>query len=54
MSDLVWIMSQLTDVDGNIMIKGIMDLVVPITDEEKKLYETLDFDMVCTFISTVL
>ncbi|KAL3982612.1 Cys-Gly metallodipeptidase DUG1 [Acanthocheilonema viteae] len=45
MSDLIWIMSQLTDVDGSIMIESIMDLVAPVTDEEKKLYETLDFDM---------
>lgn len=53
MSNLVWVMSQLTDVDGSIMVGSIMDLVAPVTEEEKKLYETLDFDMVCVFISTV-
>lgn len=50
MSDLVWVMSQLTDVEGSIMIEGIMDLVAPVTEEEMKLYKTLDFDVVCIFI----
>uniref|UniRef100_A0A915PR77 RNA helicase n=1 Tax=Setaria digitata TaxID=48799 RepID=A0A915PR77_9BILA len=45
MSDLIWLMSQLTDVKGNIKIKGIMDLVAPVTDEERKLYEKLDFNV---------
>ncbi|PIO77571.1 peptidase, M20/M25/M40 family [Teladorsagia circumcincta] len=45
MNDLVWIMSQLTDVDGKIKIPGIYDLVAPLTDEEKKCYDTIDFCM---------
>ncbi|VDM95837.1 unnamed protein product, partial [Thelazia callipaeda] len=46
MSDVVWIMSQLTDLNGNIKIKGIKDLVAPVTKEEEALYKTLDFNMV--------
>ncbi|KAK6032628.1 peptidase, M20/M25/M40 family [Ostertagia ostertagi] len=45
MNDLVWIMSQLTDLDGKIKIPGIYDLVAPLTDEEKKCYESIDFCM---------
>ncbi|VDO17743.1 unnamed protein product, partial [Brugia timori] len=43
MADLVWVISQLTDVEGNILIQDIMNLVAPVTNEERKLYETLDF-----------
>uniref|UniRef100_A0A1I7VYV0 START domain-containing protein n=1 Tax=Loa loa TaxID=7209 RepID=A0A1I7VYV0_LOALO len=39
MSDLVWMMSQLTDIEGCIMIGGIMNLLAPV--QMKKLYETL-------------
>ena len=43
MADLVHIMSKLTDFEGNILIPGLMDLVAPLTEEEKKTYSTIDF-----------
>ncbi|VIO87242.1 Uncharacterized protein BM_BM7073 [Brugia malayi] len=46
MADLVWVISQLTDVEGNILIQDIMNLVTPVTNEERKLYETLDFGVI--------
>lgn len=46
MSDLVWLMSQLTDVRGSILIPGIKEMVAPLTPEEEKLYDTIDFDVV--------
>ena len=46
MNDLVWLMAQLTDVKGNILINGINELVAPLTDDEKMLYNSIDFDMV--------
>ena len=63
LADLFWVMSQLTDVNGNILIpgesnchrmkdqfgrsffSGIYDDVAPMTDEERKSYETIDFDV---------
>uniref|UniRef100_A0A915D4H9 Peptidase M20 dimerisation domain-containing protein n=1 Tax=Ditylenchus dipsaci TaxID=166011 RepID=A0A915D4H9_9BILA len=44
MNDLCWVLSQLTDVDGKIMVDGIDALVAPLTDAEKELYKTIDFD----------
>ena len=46
MADLVWVMNQLTDLHGHINIDGLNELVAPITPEERKLYETIDFDQV--------
>lgn len=46
MNDLVWILSRLTDLKGKILIDGINELVAPLTEEEKKLYEHIDFDPV--------
>ncbi|PAV83543.1 hypothetical protein WR25_08172 [Diploscapter pachys] len=45
LADLFWVMSQLTDVNGNILVPGIYDDVAPMTDEERKSYETIDFDV---------
>ncbi|KAJ1355435.1 hypothetical protein KIN20_012832 [Parelaphostrongylus tenuis] len=44
MNDLVWLLSQLTDLDGTIRIPHIYDSVEPVTDDEKKIYEEIDFD----------
>lgn len=44
MADVAWMMSQLSDVNGNIKIDGLLDLVRPLTDEEHKHYETIEFD----------
>jgi len=45
MNDLVWILSQLTDVNGKIMINGIDNLVAILTDDERRLYDNIEFCM---------
>lgn len=47
MSDLIALMNSLTDIKGNILIPGIMDDVLPVTPEEEKLYDAIDFSCVC-------
>ncbi|KHN71652.1 Cytosolic non-specific dipeptidase, partial [Toxocara canis] len=46
MADVVWMMSQLTDVNGVIRIDGINDLVAEVSAAERTLYDTIDFDLV--------
>lgn len=46
MSDLMYLMNRLVDKDGKILIPGIYDRVAKVTDEEKLLYEAIDFDTV--------
>jgi hypothetical protein len=46
LNDLIWLMSNLTDVRGSILIPGITEMVAPLTAEEEKLYDTIEFDMV--------
>lgn len=41
-------LAQLTDLEGKINIDGLSELVKPITDEELKLYEEIEFDPVCS------
>ena len=38
MADLIWMMNQLVDEDGNILVEGLMDSVAPLTDAEKEKY----------------
>ncbi|KAB8245255.1 hypothetical protein BDV35DRAFT_381620 [Aspergillus flavus] len=45
MTDLVHVMSKLVDTHGNILIPGIMDLVEPLTEEEKALYPNISYTM---------
>jgi len=45
MVDLVWMMNQLVDKDGNILVEGLMDTVAPVTEEEKATYDSIDFDV---------
>lgn len=45
MTDLVRLLGSLVDTDGKIQIPGIMDLVAPLTDEEKSLYGDIEFTM---------
>jgi len=45
MNDLCWLLAQLSDTKGNILIKGIDKMVAKITDEERKLYAKIDFDL---------
>lgn len=43
---LTHLMSTLTDVHGKIRVPGLDKLVAPVTADEEKLYETIDFDLV--------
>ncbi|KZT59260.1 CNDP dipeptidase [Calocera cornea HHB12733] len=43
MTDLILLMSKLVTPSGEIMIPGLDKLVAPLTDAEKKRYETIDF-----------
>lgn len=45
MTDLVTLLSKLVDTKGTILIPGIKDLVAPLSDEEKKLYNDIDFSL---------
>uniref|UniRef100_A0A914CML3 Peptidase M20 dimerisation domain-containing protein n=1 Tax=Acrobeloides nanus TaxID=290746 RepID=A0A914CML3_9BILA len=45
MNDLVWILSRLTDLKGNILVDGINELVAPLTEDELKLYDQIEFDV---------
>ncbi|KAE8375321.1 Zn-dependent exopeptidase [Aspergillus bertholletiae] len=45
MTDLVHVMSKLVDAHGNILIPGLMDLVEPLSEEEKALYPNISYTM---------
>lgn len=45
MADLIYMMNTLVDNKGQILVPGIMDDVVPITDEELATYTSIDFDL---------
>jgi Cys-Gly metallodipeptidase DUG1 len=45
MTDLIRLMNSLVDTDGKILIKGIDDLVAPMTDKEAALYPPIAFTM---------
>lgn len=45
MSVLILLMSKLVTPKGEILIPGIMDSVAPVTADEKKIYENIDFTM---------
>lgn len=46
MTDLVHLMSSLVESgSGKILIDGIMDGVAPVTDEERALYDSIEFDL---------
>lgn len=46
MVDFIVFLDILVDNKGWILILGIYDFVVKLTEEEKKLYEFIDFDFV--------
>lgn len=46
MSDLIYLLDQLVDLKGNIIINGINDDVLPLTDDERATYTDIDFDKV--------
>uniref|UniRef100_A0A8C5LHG4 Carnosine dipeptidase 1 n=1 Tax=Jaculus jaculus TaxID=51337 RepID=A0A8C5LHG4_JACJA len=45
MADLVALLGSLVDSSGHILIPGIYDQMTPLTEEEKKMYETIDLDL---------
>ncbi|XP_052699358.1 cytosolic non-specific dipeptidase-like isoform X1 [Crassostrea angulata] len=45
MADLIALLDTLVDNKGRILIPGIYDSVAKLTEEEKKLYEPIDFDL---------
>ncbi|XP_065325888.1 cytosolic non-specific dipeptidase-like [Pelmatolapia mariae] len=45
MTDLIALMGSLVDNRGKILVPGIYDSVAPLTAEEQKLYEKIDFDL---------
>ncbi|KAI3477706.1 hypothetical protein L1887_60525 [Cichorium endivia] len=45
MTDLFTIMSKLVTAKGEILIPGIKELVAPLTDEERKRYDVMDFQL---------
>lgn len=45
MTDLIKIMSQLVDSQGNILIPGIDKMIAPVTDKEESLYDDVDFSV---------
>lgn len=45
MHDLSILLTKLVDLNGKIMIDGFYDSVLPLTDEEVKLYENIEFNL---------
>ncbi|XP_006897297.1 PREDICTED: beta-Ala-His dipeptidase [Elephantulus edwardii] len=45
MADLVALLGSLVNSSGHILVPGIYDSVAPLTEEERKLYETIDLDL---------
>lgn len=45
MTDLVHLMSKLVDTSGKILVPGIMDKVQELTEDEKKRYAQVDFEV---------
>ena len=45
MTDLVRVLGKLVDTDGKIQIPGISEMVAPLTDDEKSLYEGISYSM---------
>ncbi|XP_038627236.1 beta-Ala-His dipeptidase isoform X3 [Tachyglossus aculeatus] len=45
MADLVSLLGSLLDSSGHILVPGIYDNVAPLSEEEKKFYEAIDFDL---------
>ncbi|KAH6937199.1 hypothetical protein HPB50_025984 [Hyalomma asiaticum] len=46
MPDLMYLLNSLTDAEGRIKVPGIYDEVLPLTHEERKVYEGIEFDVV--------
>jgi Cys-Gly metallodipeptidase DUG1 len=45
MTDLITLMSKLVDVKGNILIPGVDEMVVSAQEDERAIYERLDYSI---------
>lgn len=45
MTNLIKVMGELVDVNGNILIPGVNEMVAPVTEKEKALYDAIEFDV---------
>jgi len=45
MTDLIHLMGRLVDVNGNILVPGVDEMVPPADEEEKAIYEKLDYSV---------
>jgi nonspecific dipeptidase len=45
MTDLIYLMDALVDQQGIIQIPGMYDDVLPVTENERKMYRDIDFDV---------
>lgn len=45
MTDLITLLGKLVDKKGKILVHGIYDSVAPVSDEEKNMYQEIDFDV---------
>ncbi|XP_072118745.1 cytosolic non-specific dipeptidase isoform X2 [Mobula birostris] len=45
MTDLIYLLGKLVDKTGKLLVPGVYESVAPLTDEEKKLYDKIDFDI---------
>lgn len=52
MSDLIYVLNQLVDIKGNILIPRINEDLEPLSEREKQLYEKIHFD-VDTYIKEI-
>jgi len=52
MSDLIYVLNQLVDIKGNILIPKINEDVEPLNEKEKELYDKIQFD-VGTYIDEI-
>lgn len=48
MADLIALMNSLVDARGKILVPGVYESVKKLTEEEMALYESIDFDLVCS------
>lgn len=52
MPDLLYVLNQLVDIKGNILIPKINEDVEPLSDKEKELYDKIQFD-VDTYVNEI-
>jgi len=52
MPDLIYVLNQLVDVKGNILIPKISEDVEPLSEKERELYDKIHFD-VDTYIKEI-